>query len=132
MSEYDAGNRKSIRAAEKSAKLISRANLETIVGIMSVMAGRAWMHDFLSQCNVFHTPWVGDDAATNFNCGVQSVGLRMLNDIMLYAPENFTVMMREANERPGIVKTKKDEEEDSAVEEKEVGTNEERDGYNLV
>ena len=66
---------------------------------MSQPNGREWVYELLLRCNVFHTPFVGVDSKTNFNCGAQNVGLQLFHDIVSAAPDFYQLMMREANER---------------------------------
>lgn len=95
---YNAGDRKAIRQAEKSARLAEAQRREVVGGILSVAPGRQWVHDLLAACHIFDTPFAGVDPQTNFNCGQQNVGLRIFADVMQH-PDSYLLMMKEANER---------------------------------
>ena len=96
---YDAGDRKDVRRAEKAAHIAGRQRSETVASIMSGAPGRAYFHEQLSIASVFATTFDRDPIVMAFNEGRRNQGLLLLNDIMQYNPDNFILMMREANER---------------------------------
>ena len=96
---YNAGDRKDVRRAEKAARLSAVQRQSAVEGIMSVVGGRHWMHDILVSCHCFATTFTGDPYTTAYNEGQRSVGLLLLADIMQACPDNYVLMMREANER---------------------------------
>lgn len=96
---YNSSERRDVRAKEKQAKLADVQRHEITAYIMSTAPSRAWMYDRLARCGVFNTPFTGNDATTNFNCGMQSIGLELLADIVSSAPDSYIQMMREANGR---------------------------------
>lgn len=99
MDAPNASNRKSIRAAEKAARIRDRERREIITQIMVSSPGRAWLWDRLSECNIFSTTHTADPYASAFQEGRRSVGLSLLADIMAYCPDQFIQAMREQNER---------------------------------
>jgi len=99
MEAPNASNRKSIRAAEKAARIRDRERREIITQIMVSSPGRAWLWDRLSECNIFSTTHTADPYASAFQEGRRSVGLSLLADIMAYCPDQFIQAMREQNER---------------------------------
>ena len=96
---YDAGNRRDVRAAEKTAKLVEQQRREIITGIMSVAPGRSWMCDILESCHIFATSYNDIGYRMAFMEGQREVGIRLLTDIMGACPDNYVLMMRERNER---------------------------------
>ena len=93
---YDASNRKSIRRAEKAAKLAEANRVAYVRTIMASLGGREWMHSILLKCNVFHTPFVrGASDLTSFNCGRQNVGLELFHDVVTNCPNEYILMMQE-------------------------------------
>ncbi len=96
---YDASDRKSIRKAEKAARLADRARQEVIVNLMSTTFGRAWLWDLLSSCHVFGQTFSPDPLMTAFSEGRRSVGLALLADVMLACPDQYITAAREANVR---------------------------------
>lgn len=99
MEPFNAGDRKAIRAAEKSAKLVAAQNREAVIAIMSTQAGRTWMHGKLLEAHLFTDPFTGDALLEAYNKGERNFGLRLLNDLMAYCPDDYIQMMREANGR---------------------------------
>jgi hypothetical protein len=95
----NAADRKSIRAAEKAAAIADRQRREVIGEIMSTLAGRAWLWDILSNCSIFTTTHSPDSSIAAFNEGRRSVGLSLLDDIMVHCPDQYIQAMREANVR---------------------------------
>lgn len=96
---YDAGNRKDVRAAEKTARLHEQQRKEIVTGIMSVAPGRSWMCDLLEHCHIFHTSYNDLPHRMAFMEGQREVGIRLLSDIMGACPDQYVLMMRERNER---------------------------------
>lgn len=95
----NAADRKSVREAEKAARLADRQRREVITSIMSTPAGRAWLWDTLSTCHIFVTTFIPDSNASAFQEGRRSVGLSLLADIMASCPDYYIQAMRESNER---------------------------------
>lgn len=98
-SEYNASERKDVRRAEKAAALWGTQRLEIVRGVMSLEPGRRWFYETLATCHVFSTPFTGENNRTNFNLGEQSVGLALLAEIERACPDQFILMLREANDR---------------------------------
>jgi len=103
---YNAGNRKDIRTAEKAMrqKLVLRG--EVICGIMSVANGREWMYDFLADSFVFADPFHDNPSVAAYNAGLRANGIKLFNDIISFCPQQFATMIGEhyarsaaANER---------------------------------
>ena len=96
---YDAADRKDVRRAEKAAKIAENERREIVKGLMSLAPGRSWVYDLLLECSIFTTPYTGDDSSTAYNCGRQSVGLKLFGDVVATCPDEYVLMMKEANER---------------------------------
>lgn len=96
---YDASNRRHVADAAKAAKAAEQERLNIVRGIMSLKAGRAYIHDELVSCHVFATSFTTDALQMAFSEGERNRGLRLLNDVTLVDPEGYVDMMREANER---------------------------------
>lgn len=97
---YDGSNRKHIRQAEKAQAIADNERRLYVAHIMSTIAGRAWMHQFLSQCSIFSTPFVASAYdVTAFKCGAQNVGLQVFADVHLAAPREYVLMMSEASQK---------------------------------
>ncbi len=95
---FDNANKKSIREAEKNAKLHDSNRIAYTRTIMSTIFGREWMHDLLLRCNVFHTPFSPTNSQiTAFNCGTQNIGLQLFGDIATHCPHEYSLMMTEAS-----------------------------------
>lgn len=100
---YDGTNRKHIRAAEKQAKIREAARKNFIKAIMSQYDGRAWMHDLLSQCHVFHTSFsAGAPDITAFRLGEQNIGLQLFASVVSDCPTEYVLMMQEANAKEAL------------------------------
>lgn len=95
----NAADRKSIRKAEKTARLADRQRAEVIASIMSTTFGRQWIWDLLSQSHIFAATFTPDPLQTAFNEGERNVGLRLLSDIMTHCPGQYLQAQREQNER---------------------------------
>lgn len=86
---------------KKSAR--TRADrLEFVAAAMTTEQGRAWFYDTLLFCKTFNIPYVTDDThGTAFNCGMQNLGFRILDDIQTAAPEQYLLMVRENKTKNG-------------------------------
>ena len=93
----NAAQRKSIRVAEKQAAVDERSRIEFICAAMDTLQGRAWFHEFLVTCHIFSDPFTGDALIEAYSKGERNVGLRVYNDIVTNCPDQFVMMMKEAN-----------------------------------
>lgn len=111
---YDAGDRRHIREAEKAAKLAEVQSHEQIRAIMGTTAGRAWISSKLALA--FTTPFTEDPHTTAFNCGQQNIALSLLADVIAATPDQFILMMREANERSTAAEQRRSQRADRRIE----------------
>ena len=96
----NAANRKSVREAEKAAKVLEQERAQTTAQIMSTTQGRQWIWTKLSECHVFNTTHVpGDALGSAFREGERNSGLRLLSDLMSHCPDLYILAMREAHVR---------------------------------
>ena len=66
---------------------------------MSTPQGREWFYDLLVACHIFSDPFTGDALWEAHNKGERNIGLRIYADIMSFSPDQFILMMREADVR---------------------------------
>lgn len=92
----NAAERKSIRRAEKAAAEIERARIEFVVAAMSTTQGRVYFHNLLSACSIFDGSFSGDALVEAFTKGQRNIGLMIYNDIVTHSPDEFVLMMKEA------------------------------------
>lgn len=96
---YSAASRKDIRTAEKAQVIISVIDREVISGLMSVANGRHWINERLAEAGVFRDPFSPDALIHAYQSGLRAQGIGLLNNVILYAPDQFIQMIREAHER---------------------------------
>jgi len=95
--QYDASDKKTVNNARKKGARLERERLEFVQAIMSTAQGRKWMYDLMVMCNVFGNPLVPMDThATYFHLGMQNVGKKLLQDVGDAAPDEYTLMLKEA------------------------------------
>jgi hypothetical protein len=97
MTQYNASERKDVRRLEKAAKVADAARKDMMVGVMSTIAGRAWILEKLESASVFRTTFNTDSLAMAFAEGNRNQGLILLNDIMQHCPDMYLLMMQERN-----------------------------------
>ena len=108
---------------ESQARVLAKAQREARVreferkvvlrSVMSVKAGREWMFNLLGECGVYRTPFANDRSATDFNCGQQNIGLRLVASLVEACPDDYLRMMKEqANDRPEPADTDASDEPD--------------------
>jgi hypothetical protein len=97
---YDASDPAQVSSARKKSGRKRKAELNFVKAIMIVPEGRHWMYDMIVLCKVFTSPIVpGDPYGTYNNIGEQNIGKKLLQDINECAPEEYMLMIKEANER---------------------------------
>ena len=94
-----AATRKEVRRKEKESRLADRARGEVMTNLMSSVQGRNYVWDKLAESHVFTTSFSPDALAMAFAEGERNSGLRLLDDILSWCPDQFILMMREHNER---------------------------------
>ena len=99
---YDAGDRKSVRRAEKDAKAVLESDRATITNLMSHSMGRWWMSRQLEACHIFADPFTGQALHEAYLKGERNFGLRLLAQLMAFCPDQYLLMMREANARNSL------------------------------
>jgi len=95
----NAASRKDVRAQEKIAARLAVNDAEVVRGLMSTMVGRAWMHSKLEFCHIFSDPFTNEALLEAYRKGERNIGLALLADIMLHCPQQYILMMEEANAR---------------------------------
>ncbi len=63
--------------------------------LMSDARGRRFVWRLIAITGVFRCPYAGEDSATNFQSGQQSIGQTILADVMEHTPEKFDTMITE-------------------------------------
>ena len=112
----DLTNRKTVKALEKNAKVRSRQDGLVLRNLMSNMAGRQFLYTKLAAAHIFVTTFSPNALIMAFNEGERNRGLDLLNDIMAYCPEQYVVMMREANGRESATERSLSEDGDGGTE----------------
>lgn len=92
---YDTSEPLQVNKAKKKAARTRADRLEFVAAAMTTPQGRAWFYDTLVRCKVFNTPFQDDPYRTAFNCGQNTVGLMILDDIQMSAPSEYITMIKE-------------------------------------
>ena len=95
----NAANRQDVRRKEKESKIAELEQAEVIAHLLATRTGRNYIWDQLSAAHIFHTSFSGDPLQMAFAEGERNSGLRLLNDILTYSPDNFILMLREQHVR---------------------------------
>ena len=100
MSEYNASDTKQIRKARAQAKVVESERQGVVLNLMSSPAGRNYVYEILNtRCHVFDTSFHEVPVKMAFLEGERNIGLQLLIETMLWAPDQYVQMMREANDR---------------------------------
>jgi len=99
MTDFNASDRKQIRAAEKAAAVAEAQRAEVIIESMATPQRRRYVWEKLAAAGIFQTTFSTDPLQMAFNEGQRNAGLVLLNDVIQYCPEQFIEAMREANGR---------------------------------
>ena len=95
---YDTSDPKQVNKARKRDARKRADRLKFIEAAMSHEEGRAWFYDLLLFCKVISTPYKSDPYDTAFACGMNNVGLRIMQDIQDAAPDRYLDMVKEARQ----------------------------------
>lgn len=76
--------------------------------VLSTVEGRRWWWRVASYAGAFQTPYTGENNSTNFNCGKQSVGFFLLDEVLNANPATLNQIQREAK-----ADAKRQEDEDN-------------------
>lgn len=122
----NAAERADVKLLEKLARQKVAQSAEVLKGIMASKAGREWMNELLYLCHIGANPFNPDIAVMSFQCGEMNVGQRLWSDLMRHCPDQYTLMMQEANERSILLDTiterSRSENPDGGVEDANVST----------
>lgn len=110
---YDASNRKDIRRAEKAEAARELARVNFICAAMSRVEGRAWFHQLLTSCHIYHSSFTGDAAWDDFHCGERNIGLSILADIHAHCVDEYMLMIKEASYGNGNTRTDDESDDES-------------------
>ena len=94
----DPTNRASIRKAEKAARIAERERRDVIAALMQHVAGRKYIYEKLEGASIFKTTFSTNALQMAFNEGNRNAGLQLLVDLMAHCPDQYILMMREAND----------------------------------
>ena len=93
---------------ERREELRRIEELSDIRKVLSFAEGRRLYWRYMSRARAFVAPYTGEVNSTMHNCGEQTIGFFMLNELLDASPSSFTQMQREAKS-----KAKRQEEEDN-------------------
>lgn len=96
MTDFD--DEQLLKDAEQKQKLAAERQRDDLKHVMSSEQGRRLIWLLLSNAGVFSLSFTGDNAATNFNEGRRSEGLRLFNEVMKHCPDLYLTMANEARE----------------------------------
>lgn len=88
-----------VNEARKKYARTRADRLRFVEAAMTTVEGRAWFYDTLVRCKVVATPFENDAFRTAFNCGMQNIGLQLMQDIQDAAPENYIKMISESRKK---------------------------------
>lgn len=81
---------------DRKAQLARQVSIGDLKWVMSNKRGRRFVHALLEQAGVFRLSFTaGDPYATAFNEGKRNDGLRVLEQLMVHAPESYASMLSE-------------------------------------
>src|SRR5258708_35275501 len=112
---FDGSDRKQVPAREKELKIAEGNRLAYTRRLMSDAPGRKWMYDLLLRCHIWQTPFAaGQIDTTAFRLGEQNLGLQVFADVMSAAPQEYVLMMQEANTKEQVHDRRYSDDQQSA------------------
>ena len=83
------------------------AELQALGRFMGEPAGRRWMYQLMSECNVWTTAGVSNALSLAFREGARFAGLRLQAEVMQANHDMYLKMLKEMEvERPGAIGTR--------------------------
>lgn len=93
---YDASDEQQVHQRKRDVGRRQRAHRDVLRTVMATTQGRAWLWDFLSDCDVFGNPFAaGAPDVTSFNLGQQNVGKRLMSEMLRADPKAYVQMQTE-------------------------------------
>jgi len=92
---YNTSEPEQVNKARKRDARTRATRLQFVEAAMTTEQGRAWFYDLLVRCKVVSTPFAHDPYDTAFKCGMQNIGLQVLDDIQTAAPSDYMKMITE-------------------------------------
>ena len=89
--------KKELRANEAQRKQDVAKRIITY--LMQSDLGREWLHDKLTICNIFGSPFTPEPITTAYNSGALWIGRLIEDEIKRYSIREYIVMMEEAINR---------------------------------
>jgi len=97
---FDASNLQQVNDRKRDAGRRRKEARVVVANLLSHPQGRNWMWDLLEGAHMFRPSFIpGDPHASAFAEGERNIGLKLLADIMIAAPDAFTLMLKENNKR---------------------------------
>lgn len=92
----DVGDPATLKSQIKESKSTEQVRKETVRTMMLVEDNRKYFFDLLEKCHLYATPYSPRDPyATSFACGEHNIGLQVLSDLQLGAPDLYLLMLEE-------------------------------------
>ena len=98
---YNASDPVQVATRRRHAGRKKKASEDVVYTIMSTQAGRVWMKGILDLCHCFGTSFTGEPLSMAFKEGERNIGLMLISQIMKASPEEFILMLKEANKDVG-------------------------------
>lgn len=95
----NSGELKDVKAMNRRQRRDEQARLNRIRKTWSDPDQRAYLWEFMAWAGVNRVPFAGSSNQTNFNCGMQNAGNRILADVQEACPDLYLVAMQEAKQR---------------------------------
>lgn len=96
LERYDAGDARSVKEKEKSAKIRAERRLNGLKQIMASVDGRAWMWDYLSRCGLFAVDFTGHANRDAFSSGMRNAAMPVFADIQRHCMNEYLLMVKES------------------------------------
>ncbi len=101
ISTFDAGDAKSVKDLQRSAKTTAMRRKEAVLKFMSDKEGRAWFYDLLVKCHIYRNPFSTDPIQMAFSCGEMNIGQQVLVELESADPSLYLQMIKEGHEANG-------------------------------
>lgn len=94
----NAANPKQVKKAESKERHIRQEEINDLVEVLNLSAGRRVIWRLLGECGISKTSFDPSGSRVYFNEGMRNIGLFIQKEIEIAAPEAYMKMLEEDNE----------------------------------
>lgn len=93
----NASSKRQIKLAKQQLDILNKQKEGDVVALMGTQSGRRFMNNLLAECGVYTLRFNGNVNWLVWDSGMREIGNRYLARIRVWCPNQFALMLNEAN-----------------------------------